>query len=114
MTAIVAIHGREILDSRGNPTIEVDVLLETGASGRASVPSGASTGIHEAVELRDGVQDRQPHVRPTQLRDNAAVLRLNCTVDYRLRVNHNINVIIVGAEQVVSLNNLQPLVEHGR
>ena len=58
MTAIVAIHGREILDSRGNPTIEVDVLLETGASGRASVPSGASTGIHEAVELRDGVQDR--------------------------------------------------------
>jgi enolase len=53
MTAIVAIHGREILDSRGNPTVEVDVLLETGASGRAAVPSGASTGIHEAVELRD-------------------------------------------------------------
>lgn len=58
MTAIVAIHGREILDSRGNPTIEVDVLLETGSSGRASVPSGASTGIHEAVELRDGVKER--------------------------------------------------------
>lgn len=54
MTAIVAIHGREIFDSRGNPTVEVDVLLETGASGRAAVPSGASTGIHEAVELRDG------------------------------------------------------------
>jgi len=58
MTAIVAIHGREILDSRGNPTVEVDVLLETGASGRAAVPSGASTGIHEAVELRDGDKSR--------------------------------------------------------
>ena len=58
MTAIVAIHGREILDSRGNPTVEVDVLLETGSSGRASVPSGASTGIHEAVELRDEIKNR--------------------------------------------------------
>ncbi|MEE8332667.1 MAG: phosphopyruvate hydratase [Alphaproteobacteria bacterium] len=54
MTAIVDIHAREILDSRGNPTVEVDVLLESGASGRAAVPSGASTGAHEAVELRDG------------------------------------------------------------
>ena len=53
MTAIVDIHAREILDSRGNPTVEVDVLLESGAFGRAAVPSGASTGIHEAVELRD-------------------------------------------------------------
>ncbi len=54
MSAIVDIHGREILDSRGNPTVEVEVTLETGASGRAAVPSGASTGTHEAVELRDG------------------------------------------------------------
>ncbi len=54
MTAIVDIKGREILDSRGNPTVEVDVTLETGAFGRAAVPSGASTGAHEAVELRDG------------------------------------------------------------
>jgi enolase len=54
MTAIIDIHAREILDSRGNPTVEVDVILETGASGRAAVPSGASTGSHEAVELRDG------------------------------------------------------------
>ena len=54
MTAIKSIHGREILDSRGNPTIEVDVTLEDGAFGRAAVPSGASTGKHEAVELRDG------------------------------------------------------------
>ena len=54
MTAIVDIHAREILDSRGNPTVEVDVLLDSGASGRAAAPSGASTGAHEAVELRDG------------------------------------------------------------
>jgi enolase len=54
MTAIVDILAREILDSRGNPTVEVDVVLETGSMGRAGVPSGASTGIHEAVELRDG------------------------------------------------------------
>jgi enolase len=56
MTAIVDIIGREILDSRGNPTVEVDVVLENGAKGRAAVPSGASTGAHEAVELRDGDQ----------------------------------------------------------
>jgi len=54
MSAIIDIKGREILDSRGNPTVEVDVILESGASGRAAVPSGASTGAHEAVELRDG------------------------------------------------------------
>ncbi len=58
MTAIANIHAREILDSRGNPTIEVDVTLATGLSGRAAVPSGASTGKHEAVELRDGDQER--------------------------------------------------------
>ena len=54
MTAIIDIHAREILDSRGNPTVEVDVVLEDGSTGRAAVPSGASTGAHEAVELRDG------------------------------------------------------------
>ncbi|MGI9351326.1 MAG: phosphopyruvate hydratase [Rhizobiaceae bacterium] len=54
MSAIIDVHAREILDSRGNPTVEVDVLLEDGAFGRAAVPSGASTGAHEAVELRDG------------------------------------------------------------
>ena len=58
MTAIIDITGREILDSRGNPTVEVDVLLEDGAFGRAAVPSGASTGAHEAVELRDGDKTR--------------------------------------------------------
>ncbi|MEY2401893.1 MAG: enolase, partial [Ilumatobacteraceae bacterium] len=54
MSEIVSIVGREILDSRGNPTVEVEVELESGAIGRAAVPSGASTGEHEAVELRDG------------------------------------------------------------
>jgi len=58
MTTIVDIVGREILDSRGNPTVEAEVLLESGVIGRAAVPSGASTGEHEAVELRDGDNNR--------------------------------------------------------
>ncbi len=58
MTEIIDIHAREILDSRGNPTVEVEVALESGATGRAAVPSGASTGAHEAVELRDGDKAR--------------------------------------------------------
>src|SRR5215472_11917662 len=58
MTAIVDVIGREILDSRGNPTVEVDVVLADGSRGRAGVPSGASTGAHEAVELRDGDKKR--------------------------------------------------------
>ena len=58
MALIDAVYAREILDSRGNPTIEVDVVLDDGSIGRAAVPSGASTGIHEAVELRDGDKKR--------------------------------------------------------
>lgn len=58
MSEIIDIHAREILDSRGTPTVEVDVVLDSGAFGRAAVPSGASTGVHEAVELRDGDKDR--------------------------------------------------------
>src|SRR5579863_9628635 len=58
MTNIVAIVGREVLDSRGNPTVEAEVQLEGGVTGRAIVPSGASTGEHEAVELRDGDKGR--------------------------------------------------------
>ena len=54
---IARVHAREILDSRGNPTVEVDVVLEDATIGRAAVPSGASTGAHEAVELRDGERD---------------------------------------------------------
>src|SRR5271170_2404127 len=58
MSVIAAVHGRQIFDSRGNPTVEVDVRLSSGAFGRAAVPSGASTGEHEAVELRDGDKSR--------------------------------------------------------
>jgi enolase len=58
MSTIIDIHAREILDSRGNPTVEVDVILEDGTLGRAAVPSGASTGAYEAVELRDGDKTR--------------------------------------------------------
>lgn len=58
MSEIIDIHAREILDSRGTPTVEVDVVLDSGAFGRAAVPSGASTGVHEAVELRDGDKER--------------------------------------------------------
>lgn len=58
MSTIIGVHGREILDSRGNPTVEVEVALSSGVIGRAAVPSGASTGEHEAVELRDGDQER--------------------------------------------------------
>ncbi|PMZ24086.1 phosphopyruvate hydratase, partial [Pseudomonas sp. FW306-02-F04-BA] len=58
MPAIIDIHARTILDSRGNPTVEVDVMLEDGSCGRAAVPSGASTGAHEAVEKRDGDKSR--------------------------------------------------------
>ena len=61
-TCIENIHAREILDSRGNPTVEVEVTLEDGSFGRAAVPSGASTGVHEALELRDG--DKHAVLRP--------------------------------------------------
>ena len=60
-TKIKEVKGREILDSRGNPTVEVDIILEDGSLGRAAVPSGASTGEHEAVELRDGDKSRYNH-----------------------------------------------------
>ena len=57
MSHISEIHARQILDSRGNPTLEVEVFTDTGYIGRAAVPSGASTGVHEAVEVRDGDKD---------------------------------------------------------
>ncbi len=98
MSSIVAIYAREILDSRGNPTVEVDVHLESGAMGRAAVPSGASTGRHEALELRDGdpgrylgkgvrsavrnVQERiAPHLLGQEATEQAAVDRLLCELD---------------------------------
>jgi enolase len=79
MTAIIDIHARQILDSRGNPTVEVDVLLEDGSFGRAAVPSGASTGAHEAVELRDGDKSRYLGKGVT-----GAVAAVNATIRDRL------------------------------
>ncbi|HTL52663.1 MAG TPA: phosphopyruvate hydratase [Planctomycetota bacterium] len=79
MSAIIGIHGRQILDSRGNPTVEADVLLESGASGRAAVPSGASTGEHEAVELRDG--DKKTYLGKGVLK---AVQNINDKIQYEL------------------------------
>ena len=70
MSKIKKIHAREILDSRGNPTVEVDVTLESGVVGRASVPSGASTGENEAVELRDGDKKRYYGKGVTKAVDN--------------------------------------------
>src|SRR3546814_3453636 len=76
MTAIIDIHGREILDSRGNPTVEVDVLLEDGSFGRAAVPSGASTGAHEAVELRDRSEEHTSELQ-SRMRSSYADFCLN-------------------------------------
>src|SRR4051794_35370372 len=76
---IQSIHAREILDSRGNPTLEVEAVLADGASGRAAVPSGASTGAHEAVELRDG--DKKRYLGKGVLR---AVANVNETIAPRL------------------------------
>ncbi|HRH66244.1 MAG TPA: phosphopyruvate hydratase [Bacteroidia bacterium] len=80
MSAIAEIHARQILDSRGNPTIEVDVITENGAFGRAAVPSGASTGVHEAVELRDG--DKQKYLGKGVLR---AVYNVNKAISEELK-----------------------------
>jgi len=79
MSFIASIHARQILDSRGNPTIEVDVLTENGVLGRAAVPSGASTGIHEAVELRDG--DKSQYLGKGVLK---AVANVNTTIQNAL------------------------------
>ncbi|MEM6619554.1 MAG: phosphopyruvate hydratase, partial [Pseudomonadota bacterium] len=85
MSAIYEITARQILDSRGNPTVEVDVLLEDGTWGRAAVPSGASTGAHEAVELRDGDTARYGGMGVTKAVENVngeiaeALLGVDCT-----------------------------------
>src|SRR5260221_3355461 len=88
MTAIVEVHSREIIDSPGNPTVEVDVLLESGARGRAAVPSGASTGTREAVERRDGDKKRfggKGGRNAVQTGDgkNPAALESPCPVDQK-------------------------------
>ena len=79
MSRIVAVRARHIIDSRGNPTVEVEVILEDGSAGRAAVPSGASTGAHEAVELRD--QDAGRYLGNGVLR---AVANVNETIGLQL------------------------------
>src|SRR5439155_1759 len=88
MTGIEAVFAREILDSRGNPTVEVEVTLEGGAVGRAAVPSGASTGEREAVELRDGDKTRYPQefmVVPHGAPSFAEALRMGTEVFHHLK-----------------------------
>ena len=68
MTAIIHVHGRQILDSRGNPTVEVDITLDDGSMGRAAVPSGASTGVHEAVEDGGGIPESRTGLRTIRIR----------------------------------------------
>ena len=76
MSSIVDIHGRQILDSRGNPTVEVDVELADGSFGRAGVPSGASTGVHEAWELRDGDKSKLPRQGRAARRSTTSTTKL--------------------------------------
>ena len=73
MSAIIDIIGREVLDSRGNPTVEAEVFLESGVSARAAVPSGASTGVREAIELRDGDPKRYYARRTTTYNGNVQI-----------------------------------------
>src|SRR4051812_9999567 len=80
MSSIADIRARQILDSRGNPTVEVDVITEGGALGRAAVPSGASTGVHEAMELRDG--DKKKYLGKGVLK---AVYNVNKSLNEELR-----------------------------
>src|SRR5580704_6237582 len=85
-TEIAEIKAREILDSRGNPTVEVDVRLRGGALGRAAVPSGASTGVHEALELRDGDSKRYGGMGVLK-----AVANVNDTIARKLKGNNASN-----------------------
>src|SRR6478672_487476 len=93
MSTIIEVHAREILDSRGNPTVESDVTLSSGASGRAAVPSGASTGEHEAVELRDG--DARRYVGKGVVE---AVRNVNEVLGPRLEGMAAADLIAIGAE----------------
>ena len=81
MSEIIDIHAREILDSRGNPTVEVEVVLDDGAVGRAAVPSGASTGAHEAVELRDGDKSALPAARACSRRSRTSTTMIAPELD---------------------------------
>lgn len=106
MSAIIEIHARQILDSRGNPTIEVDVTTESGHFGRASVPSGASTGIHEAVELRDG--DKSFYLGKSVLKavENVNTTIFNELVGYDVREQELIDKLLLEIDGTENKSNL--------
>ncbi len=92
------VHAREILDSRGNPTVEVDVYLEDGSFGRAAVPSGASTGVHEAVELRDGDKNRYLGKGVTQAVENANTVLAEAVVGMDARDQEAVDAALIAAD----------------
>ena len=106
MSAIIEIHARQILDSRGNPTIEVDVTTESGHFGRAAVPSGASTGIHEAVELRDG--DKSFYLGKSVLKavENVNTTIFNELVGYDVREQELIDKLLLEIDGTENKSNL--------
>ena len=106
MSAIVEIKARQILDSRGNPTIEVDIFTESGAMGRAAVPSGASTGIHEAVELRDG--NKQYYLGKSVLKaiENVNTLIFDALIGIDIREQELIDHILIELDKTDNKSNL--------
>ena len=106
MSAIIEIHARQILDSRGNPTIEVDVTTESGHFGRAAVPSGASTGIHEAVELRDG--DKAFYLGKSVLKavENVNTTIFNELIGYDVREQELIDKLLLEIDGTENKSNL--------
>ncbi len=106
MSEIIDINAREILDSRGNPTVEVDVKLASGAFGRAAVPSGASTGEHEAVELRDKDSDRYLGKGVLQAVDNVNVTIADALVEYDVFAQNEIDSIMCEIDGTENKSNL--------
>src|SRR5512138_1209686 len=106
MALIEDIHAREILDSRGNPTVEVDVHLEDGTLGRAAVPSGASTGVHEALELRDGEKNRYGGKGVLKAVQNVNTVIADEVIGWDAREQQAIDELMVGLDGTPTKSNL--------
>jgi enolase len=106
MSFIASIHARQILDSRGNPTIEVDVLTENGVLGRAAVPSGASTGVHEAVELRDGDQSKYMGKGVLKAVENVNTTIQNALVGMDIFEQKKIDYLLLALDNTLNKSNL--------
>lgn len=106
MSFIASIHARQILDSRGNPTIEVDVLTENGVLGRAAVPSGASTGVHEAVELRDGDQSHYMGKGVLKAVENVNTAIQNALVGMDIFEQKKIDYLLLALDNTANKSNL--------